>query len=157
MRVAGVVVERDAAFDLVHGAVAQHLRERGEDLIAVSSLASRGGRMIGRTAGAAERLVEVVLLPPRVPVHLRRQLHVEPHHRLALTVQRCLVDVEARKGARERDGSRLTLDFVVREEVSTVADDRPAKRAAHLLVRVGDDTLLDEIGGVEAIVPEETR
>ncbi len=111
--------------------------------------------MIGRTAGAAERLVEVVLLPPRVPVHLGRELQVQPCHRLALTVQRRLVDVEARKGARERHRSRLTLDLVVPEEVSTVANDRPAKRGAHLLVRVGDDALLDEIGGVEAIVPEE--
>ena len=58
------------------------------------------------------------------------------------------------KGARERHGSRLTLDLVVPEEVSTVADDWPAKGGAHLLVRVGHHALLDEIGGVEAIVPK---
>ena len=38
-------------------------------MIAVAALASRGGRMIGRAAGAAERLVEVGILSPRVPVH----------------------------------------------------------------------------------------
>ena len=157
VRVAGVVVEGETALDLVDGAVAQHLRQRPEQLVAVAALAAGRRRMAGGASGPAERLVEVVVLIAGVEVRLRRELRVEADDALGLPLLRRLVDVEAGKHTGERHRARLALDLVVGEEVRAVAEERAAERPAHLLIRVGDDPVLDVIGGVQAIVPEESR
>src|SRR5688500_11160657 len=112
--------------------------------------------MAGRTAAATEGRVEVVVLIPRRKMGLRRELRIESHHALGLTVLRQLVDVERWVGAREGDCPRLTLGLVLGEEVCAVAENWSAKRAAHLLIRVRQDALLDEVGGIEPIAAEET-
>ena len=57
-------------------------------------------------------------------------------------------------GVRE-DRARLALVFVRREVMDLVLDDRPAERAADLLVLVRQHPVGDRIGRVELVVAEE--
>jgi hypothetical protein len=67
------------------------------------------------------------------------------------------IDVEKRIRAVVGERLRLALVLVVEEQVDAIAPDRAAIRRAQLLVRVREHPILDEVGGVEGVVPEVPR
>ena len=142
-RLERVVVRVEAALDLVDRVVAQHLRVIAEVLIDEAVVRARRGRMVVGAAAAADRLdVLVVAVPHGEPV-LRVDLRVNLGAALVQLVLDQDVLVEVVAGAHERaagaaEGERLRIALVlpVAEEVDAVLDDRPADRAADLLIRI---------------------
>ena len=68
-----------------------------------------------------------------------------------------LVDVEARVRTVVGVGLRLPLVFVTPEEMHATLHDWATEGPAHLLIRIGEDAVLDEIFGVELVAPEIAR
>ena len=86
---------------------------------------------------------------------LSRQLGVESAEAFeCLLAELFAVEVERRVGAVEREHLRLAFEFVAAEKVRPVLDDGAAKGPADLLVRIREHSLLNEVGFVEAAVPE---
>ena len=82
------------------------------------------------------------------------ELDISACNAFPLAIFRQEIDVERRVRARECHRLWLPLLFVVAKEVNAVPAQRPAERRSDLLILIGHDTLLDEIGCVEPVAAE---
>src|SRR5712691_2324421 len=88
---------------------------------------------------------------------LGRKLVVESPEDLVRPAREGLVDVEARVRTVVGVGLWLPLVFVTPEEMHPALHDRAVDGLAHLLIRIGEDAVRDEVLGVELVAPEIAR
>ena len=153
-----VFVERggDSALDLVHGPSADDLGQRREALAQLGPhLVAPRGTQRG-AEGEPRWQVHAVVIAAE---HQTRFLAQLPINAAAGHVLRVGVLEERRHGRRKqrivrREGERFALVLVVHEEMNLVLPNRAPEREAGLLIRVRQDALGDEIGGIELVVAE---
>ena len=109
----------------------------------------------GLRAARGKRLVVQPAVATDHEMRARADLRVEPDAELVFVSRGGQVrNVEGRVLTRERDGLRLPLGLVIPEEMRAIPLDRSAERRAELLIRILQLASGDEIGRLEAIVPE---
>jgi hypothetical protein len=134
-----------SALHFVDQSVAQNLRHDAKRRVTVPAL----GRALRQVRALPQKQILIVLEGAGRKMRSRRELDVEPHALLVLSVRLIPrgVQIRERRGVGER--LRLALVLVVDEKVNLVLPDRAAERGRDLLIRVRQDALLDEVSAVE--------